>query len=147
MTDDEDVQAAAAEVLAGAAESARDRQAAALRIAGATYQQIADRLGYANPSGAFKAAERGLDDDTDEQIDQIKRLELRRLDELLLGLWQAARGGNVDATDRVLKIMDRRARLLGLDPNGAAAAPTKGGEDDVTRARRARAERRSRTSS
>jgi hypothetical protein len=123
----------------------RDRQAAALRVAGLTYGQIADRLGYANPSGAFKAAERAFTEMADDPTDRIRQLELARLDDMLVGLWVAARGGNVNAIDRVLRIMERRARLLGLDASdGDTGTPTKKGESELERAARKRTERQSR---
>jgi hypothetical protein len=106
----------------------RDRQAAALRIAGLTYQQIADRLGYAGASGAYKAAERALfGEQVSETVDNLRQLEGARLDDLLVGLWVAARAGNVGAIDRVLKIMERRARLFGLDQGIEAPAAATGG--------------------
>jgi len=46
------------------------------------------------------------------------------LDGMLAGIWQGARKGNVSHIDRVLKIEERRAKLLGLD------APTKVAETD-----------------
>lgn len=54
-----------------------------------------------------------------EPADELRSLELERLDRLLLGVWSQAAKGNQGAVDRALKIMERRARLLGLD------APTK----------------------
>lgn len=42
-------------------------------------------------------------------------LELQRLDALQAALWNEAASGNVAAVDRVLRIMERRARLLNLD--------------------------------
>ncbi|MFW6344772.1 MAG: hypothetical protein ACOC0M_00350, partial [Halomonas sp.] len=45
--------------------------------------------------------------------------ELDRLDRLLLGLWPKATAGSVAHVDRAIKVMERRAKLTGLD------APTK----------------------
>jgi hypothetical protein len=42
-------------------------------------------------------------------------MELHRLDQMLLGLWRDAVSGNVKAVGTALRIMDRRARYLGLD--------------------------------
>lgn len=91
------------------------RQAVELRLAGATYQQIADRLAFANHSGARKAVQAGLKEAIREPAEEVLDRELARLDSMLLGLWDKARRGDVFAVDRVLKIMDRRARYLGLD--------------------------------
>src|SRR5262249_7331072 len=51
---------------------------------------------------------------------QVRALELSRLDELHRALWPLGLRGDLQAIDRLLKIAERRARLLGLD------APTKG---------------------
>jgi hypothetical protein len=55
--------------------------------------------------------------------ESIRQLELDRLDGMLLGIYGSAKKGNHGAIDRVLRIMDRRSKYLGLD------APTK---QDVT---------------
>jgi len=93
----------------------RQVQALALRKAGIGYAAIARQLGYAGPSGAYKAIMTALHALTREPAEELRTLELARLDDLLAGLWAAARQGNVLKVDRVLKIMARRAALLGLD--------------------------------
>ena len=50
-----------------------------------------------------------------ESADELRTLEACRLNELLNALWVRAIGGDEKAIDRVLRIMERRARLLGLD--------------------------------
>lgn len=91
------------------------QQALDLRAAGATYEQIAQQLGYANKGGAWKAVEALLAQTRAEKAEQVMELELHRLDQMQLGLWAQARAGNNQAVDRVLKIMDRRAKYLNLD--------------------------------
>jgi hypothetical protein len=93
----------------------RQRQALELRRAGLTFQQIARRLGYAHPAGAYHAVQRGLQTTLQEPADELRGLELERLDALHQAMWPRAIRGNVWAVDRVLSIMQRRARLLGLD--------------------------------
>jgi hypothetical protein len=90
-------------------------EALALRKAGLGYTAIAAQLGYAGPSGAYKAIATALGELTREPARELVNLEVARLDDLLLGLWGDARKGNVAKVDRVLKIMQRRADLLGLD--------------------------------
>lgn len=46
---------------------------------------------------------------------ELRELELDRLDRLQVRVWGKAIEGNVGAIDRVPRIMERRARLLGLD--------------------------------
>jgi hypothetical protein len=93
----------------------RQRQALELRKAGVGFQQIADQLGYGGPSGAFNAVARALQKVIQEPAEAVLALELARLDAMLLGLWPKARAGHASAVDRVLKLMDRRAKYLGLD--------------------------------
>jgi hypothetical protein len=50
-----------------------------------------------------------------EPFEQLRLMEVMRLDEMLAGLYGSAMAGDVAAVDRVLSIMARRARLLGLD--------------------------------
>lgn len=47
--------------------------------------------------------------------DEVRTLELERLDKFLLALWDKIEQGDPIAIDRGLKIMDRRAKYLGLD--------------------------------
>ncbi len=86
-----------------------------LRLAGCSYDQIAERLGYANRSSAFKAVEAGRLAILAEPAREMVALECARLDELMVALWPQALAGDVQAVDRVLRIMERRARYLGLD--------------------------------
>lgn len=91
-----------------------EAQALELRKAGATYQQIADRLGVAL-SSTQRAVARALERMVVEPATDVRILEVARLDQLLLGLWGAAVKGDTAAVDRALRIMERRASLLGLD--------------------------------
>jgi hypothetical protein len=45
----------------------------------------------------------------------LRVLEAGRLDQLQLAIWKSALAGHLGAIDRVLRIMERRARLFGLD--------------------------------
>lgn len=95
----------------------RARKALDLKIAGATYQRIGDTLGMSR-SGAAKAVERAMRDlreEVREAAAELREIESARLDRMLLGIWQKARSGDLAAIDRVLRIMERRARLYGLD--------------------------------
>ena len=49
----------------------------------------------------------------------MRTLELERLDKLWFAMYRQATQGNQGAVDRCIRIMERRAKLLGLD------APTK----------------------
>jgi hypothetical protein len=96
--------------------TAAERKAAALELrkSGATFEQIAATLGC-SISYAHKAVTKALDRMVREPADALRKLELERLDSMLFGLWRRAKGGETGAVDRVIKLMERRARLLGLD--------------------------------
>ena len=93
----------------------RQRQALELRKCGHTYQQIARALNYRAASGAWHATQRGLKTTLREPADELRQLELARLDTLHHALWDRAIAGNLRAVDAVLRIMKRRASLLGMD--------------------------------
>jgi len=99
----------------------REIESLELRKAGLTYRQIGERLGITEQGAhaAVMRALRRLNERITEAAEEVRRLELERLDRLLLALWPQAAKGNQGAVDRVLRIMERRARLLGLDaPKG-----------------------------
>ncbi len=93
----------------------RDARVFELRIQGHTFDQIAGEVGYSGPSGAWQAYQRIKGETIFESIDEARQLELMRLDEMQLAVWDRAINGDLPAAHCVLKIMDRRAKLLGLD--------------------------------
>jgi hypothetical protein len=96
----------------------RRSQAIALKLAGAEWQQIADTLGYADRGAACKDVTRALEAAIAEGragAEILRETELLRLDRLQRGHWSQAVGGDPRAADTVLKVIDRRCRLLGLD--------------------------------
>lgn len=93
----------------------RHLKALELRKAGVSYRHIAEQLGYRGVSGAHSAVARALKKAIQEPAAEVLKLELERLDALLLALWSDAKRGNYGAIDRTLKIMERRSKLLGLD--------------------------------
>lgn len=109
------------------AKTDKHRQALELRKAGASYEVIAEKLGYSHPSGAHKAVSSALQKTLREPADDLRNLELDRMDAMMLALWTQARQGNQGAVDRILRIMERRAKLMGLDaqtgPGSSEAEP------------------------
>ncbi len=92
---------------------------------GATYDDAAKIAGYANRGGAFKAFWRAVEQREAEAVDNHRALELARLDALQVPLWEKAMNGDVKAAGMVLKIIEQRSRLLGLDKgDGVQAAQT-----------------------
>jgi len=95
----------------------REREALDLRKAGATYLQISERIGITT-EGARRCVGRALSSLTGvcaEKASELRVIEAERLDVMTLGLWDKARRGDIAAVSACLRIMDRRARLLGLD--------------------------------
>lgn len=93
----------------------KERQALELRLAGARFEDIAVRVGYADKSGAQRAVTRALTSTLQPAADELREVEASRLDRLLLSVWQQALAGDLKAVDRALRILDQRARLLGLN--------------------------------
>lgn len=84
---------------------------------GMSYAEIAKEL-KVDKSTAIRAVRRGLDllaSDTRESAERVVGLELSRLDTLWAKMYAQAKDGNQTAVDRCLRIMERRARLLGID--------------------------------
>lgn len=106
----------------------RQRQALELRKRGMSYSDIAAAIGYKSPSGAHQAVAHALKKTLREEADGLREMEAERLDALLNAVWDKAMRGNKDAVDRVLRIMERRARLLGLDAQGPTAAISSDGQ-------------------
>jgi len=96
----------------------RRLKALEMRKAGKSYQYIADKLGTNLSSvytdvGAILRKE--ITKRTKSQLSQIVQLELGRLDLLFEKAWNEVKNNNMTAVDKALKIMERRARYLGLD--------------------------------
>ncbi len=79
------------------------------------YRQIAEEIGYASASGAYEAVQAALSKARAEPAEELRELMLTRLDEMLTGSWEAALSGDAEAVAAVLRIEERRAKLLGLD--------------------------------
>ncbi|MCG5549170.1 helix-turn-helix domain-containing protein [Halorhodospira halochloris] len=103
----------------------RKARALELRQTGMTYADIGRELGISNAqahrlvSGALQEIRKRAS----EEAEQLRTLELSRLDQLHHALWESALGGELRAIDRLLRIMERRAKLLGLDAP-TCVAPT-----------------------
>lgn len=108
----------------------RQAKALELRRMGKGYVEIAGLLGIGK-SQAHRLVTAGLADaraQVDAEASELKAEEISRLDAMLAGLWPDARKGQQGAVDRVLRIMERRAKLLGLD---APIRVAQGGDKDA----------------
>lgn len=92
----------------------RKRNALELRLAGASYRDIAQALGI-SPATAMQDCKEALADIPMQQADEMRTVELSRLDRLQRAVWPKAVKGDLQAVDRAIKIIDRRAKLFGLD--------------------------------
>ena len=99
------------------AEGTQRRRALELRAAGKPYHEIAEALGISDSRAIHYVAEalERLQGEEVRHADAARHLELARLDAMFAAHWDDALAGNVRATETCLKIMDRRARYLGLD--------------------------------
>src|SRR5262245_34596354 len=101
-------------------------EALELREKGLTFREIGARMGVSRPR-AFQLVSEELarvNARRAEQAAEITRLELLRLDALHRVAWKKAMRGHLPSIDRVLGIMARRARLLGLDAGGSRGEVT-----------------------
>lgn len=94
-----------------------ERRAKALRLRSLrmTYQQIADELYNGNRGQCYRDIQKGIDDLPREAAEHVRVQELELLDEMSRGLIPKARKGDDKAVQGMLRIMDRRAKYLGLD--------------------------------
>ena len=98
-----------------------------------SYPQIADIVGFESKQAAYWHVNKALRDiakKISEDADEIRTLELERLDHMQRVLWAnmltrngpTPTGVDVQVIDRLLKIQERRAKLLGLDEYDARLA-------------------------
>ena len=97
-----------------------------LRRAGLTWQRIADEVGYADHTGAYAAYKRAIRRTQQQPADELREQELDRIDRLQLAAWPNAMKGSEKAILAIVRLMERRAKLLGLD------APTRIQQDVTT---------------
>jgi methylphosphotriester-DNA--protein-cysteine methyltransferase len=99
----------------------RQKTALELRLSGKTFQAIADELGCSKHT-AHRLVEQALDATIKEPAERVREMELHRLDGMFAGFWPQAQQGDAVAAAGCLKVMEHRAKLLGL----YAAEPVRG---------------------
>lgn len=113
-------------------------EACKMRAKGFSFQKISEELqkkGHdcCNASAARLLVMRGLKtlrEDLKESAEDVRQLELTRLDDILGPQYEVAMTGDPRAAEVCIKLMDRRAKYLGLDNPGSW--PT--GEDGTPQA-------------
>lgn len=95
----------------------RKKSALALRIGGLSFQAIGDKLGVTRQAAHSLVvnALRDTNAQTAEAADELRRLELERLDTAQAAIWEAVLKGDVQAVDRFVRISKRRGELTGID--------------------------------
>jgi len=116
----------------------RRQHALELRKQGLTYREIGAKLGVTTKA-AHKTVTKALgflNDRIGDEARLVRRLELERLDVMQRGLWRKAKKGDPHAVGSVLRIQERRAKLLGLDePEKHELTGKGGGPLNITDAR------------
>lgn len=102
----------------------RRKQLRALELvrAGCSYDEVADDLGYASRGSAWRLVRSALDKEVVECAAEYRQLEADRLDAVQAAHWDAALAGDKDAAAVVLRAIDQRMRLFGLDRPAVSAA-------------------------
>ena len=95
----------------------RQRRALELRKGGASLRAIGDALGCSHETARqdVAAALAALVAETRADAEVYRTLELERLDALQLAHWSKAMRGDYQSSMVLLRVFERRARLLGLD--------------------------------
>lgn len=93
-----------------------------LRRKGYSYSQISDRLTAGgrpiSTQGCWKAAKKALSRviaDTNESVEEQRTIDVQRCDALITAHWSNAMMADDKSTNCIVRLMDRRAALLGLD--------------------------------
>ena len=109
----------------------RREQAIMLRRSGWTFERIGQKLGITT-SRAHSLVNEALVEarkQVSDVADELRVVEISRLDGLLEKFYPKAMKGDDQAAHRVLKIAERRAKLLGLD--APVRTSLQGGGDDA----------------
>src|SRR5262245_36652802 len=108
----------------------RDRavKALELRIAGGTYRAIGQQLGISEYAAYYDIQDElgRLDQVCQKKAERLRDLEGRRLDVLQLALAPGIRTGDPRAIATAVRLMERRARLFGLDAPTEFSGPNGG---------------------
>lgn len=95
---------------------ARRIKALHLRAARLSYQQIADRLYNGDRGNCWRDIQKAMKNQEKEAVDEVRAQEILLLDELARPqIKKALADGDDKAVTAVLRIMERRAKYLGLD--------------------------------
>ena len=105
----------------------RDAKAMRLRKAGHEYATIVRECGFNSIQAAHLAIRRRLDELPKQAAEELRTVMQERLEEMFLSIYEEVKDGNHGAIDRALRILERQARLDGLDREPTSS-------DEVSRA-------------
>ncbi len=113
----------------------RAGEAVRLRLAGADFKAIAEQLGYQSAASAYKAVRRGIEAlKAPKEAAELRDEQRLRLGRLLLAWYPKAINGDEKAVSAVLRLLERMAKLDGLDaPVKVAQTDSEGRDVDVRR--------------
>lgn len=103
-----------------------EKQACDLRTAGLTYEEIAGSLQLSGKAQAYRIVQRALRRIPAESVLELRQIEAERLEAMTQILWPEVRQGNIKGIHALLKVMERRSRLMGLDVPVSAPPPIEG---------------------
>jgi hypothetical protein len=86
-----------------------------LRRVGLTWVRIAEEVGYKDHTGAYAAYKRAIKRTMQQPADELREQELDRIDRLQVAVWPSAMKGDTRAVLTIVRLMERRAKLTGLD--------------------------------
>lgn len=86
-----------------------------LVLQGYTYDQVAAEVGYANKGTAWRTVSKALAEQKVQAVDELRALEVRRLDYLQTKLLDGIEDGDVKSINAAVRIIMARSRLFGLD--------------------------------
>ena len=95
----------------------RRQKVAANLLAGLNYRAMAEAMGVSigTIAGDVKVILNRWQKEQVGVVDQVMQIELTRLDRALNAIWANVLAGDDKAINNLLKIMERRAKLLGMD--------------------------------
>ena len=92
----------------------KEAEVVKLRRGGMTWDMIAKQMGYANPSGAHTAYVRACNRIVYEDVTLARQTEIDRLDIAQSRIWNGVLKGDHASITVMVKLIQERAKLLGL---------------------------------
>ena len=121
---------------AKAGKQEKQEKALQLRIEGCSYREIAKKMKCSRTQAHTYVVD-ALKESTSriaKSADDLRDLELERLDKLIKGLYPKAKKGDTQAVTSLLKVMEQRQKLTGIQAApqvlGEILAETGGGDSE-----------------